>query len=154
MLRAKIAGCIARGGTPDPDCPNDEKSYRYWAYTGASQSTVDENEATSQVRGKVSAADAIQALAFGPAPVAGLGAPPADPVHMARTAIADAAHAGQPGHGCFHVMVCCLQVGLGDKGRPKQSPTLKTKAAGEVEVQVARAAHRMRLSALELRKRL
>lgn len=64
---------MARGGTPDPDCPNDVNSYRYWAYTGASEQTVDENESTTQVVGRVNPADAIHALAFGPAPVLAWG---------------------------------------------------------------------------------
>ena len=96
-MRQKIAGCMARGGTPDPDCPNDVNSYRYWAYTGASEQTVGENESTTQVVGRVNPADAIHALAFGPAPVAGLGAPPADPLQFARAAIADASQAALPG---------------------------------------------------------
>lgn len=89
--RQKIAGCVARGGTPDPDCPNDQKSIRYWAYTGASAQTIDENESTTQVVGRVRPSDAINALAFGAVPVPAALAPAADPLALVRSALADAA---------------------------------------------------------------
>jgi hypothetical protein len=33
-FRKKIQACVARGGFPDPDCPNDQESVRYRVFVG------------------------------------------------------------------------------------------------------------------------
>ena len=65
--REKIDAVVARGGTPDPDCPNIVSLYRYWIQTSRvlKDSEEIEQEASMKIQGEVSASG-LGALMSGP----------------------------------------------------------------------------------------
>ena len=90
-LRAKIRGCVARGAVPDPDCPTDEASYKYWAFVGATAGEEDEEVHETHLRGSVQPNDVVQAMAVNSNVMATVRH--ADPTALARQAMASVAAA-------------------------------------------------------------
>eukprot|EP00438_Fugacium_kawagutii_P010457 Skav232995 [mRNA] locus=scaffold387:175239:177630:- [translate_table: standard] len=58
----KIAAVIAKGGDPDPDCPNDLESMRFWAFVAKKENTLEATRMKVKVQSQVNPAHALQAL--------------------------------------------------------------------------------------------
>ena len=93
-LRAKIRGCVARGAVPDPDCPTDEASYKYWAFVGATAEEEDEEVHETHLSGNVQPNDVLQAMAVNNNVMATVRH--ADPTALARQAMANVPAASAP----------------------------------------------------------
>lgn len=61
-MRKKIAACVARGGMPDEDAPNDPESTRYRCSLQIDQNDTVENESAVTLKGAVGAEDAMRAF--------------------------------------------------------------------------------------------
>lgn len=53
---------MAKGGEPDPDCPNDLESMRFWCFVAKKEDTLEATRMKVQVQGQVNAAHALQAF--------------------------------------------------------------------------------------------
>lgn len=61
-MRKKIAACVARGGMPDEDAPDDPESTRYRCSLQIDQNDTVENESAVTLKGAVGAEDAMRAF--------------------------------------------------------------------------------------------
>lgn len=53
---------MAKGGEPDPDCPNDLESMRFWCFVAKKEDTLEATRMKVKVQGQVNAAHALQAF--------------------------------------------------------------------------------------------
>ena len=75
MPRTKIDSLVRRGGEPDPDCPDDPESMRFWASVGGSYNDTDTTTIAMNSEGGVAAGAATMESMLGGGME--VGAPPA-----------------------------------------------------------------------------
>lgn len=80
--RAKIQAVVARGGQPDPDCPNDLASVRYRVSLSLEENELWEEEQEMSVRANVNPHDALRIMRSNDPTVHTAKA--ADPVQLVR----------------------------------------------------------------------
>lgn len=61
-LRAKINGCVSRGGIADPDAPNCQQSTKFWASVAAEQKTEDDDTTSVRMQSRIDPRHAMQAF--------------------------------------------------------------------------------------------
>ena len=62
LPRAKILGCMARGGIADPDAPNCQESTKYWATTTTEHKIVDDDTSSVAMSSNINPQHALQAF--------------------------------------------------------------------------------------------
>ena len=88
-LRKKIAACVARGGMPDEDAPNDPESTRYRCSLQIDQTDTVENESAATLKGDVLAEDAMRAFkGIDPMLAQAQSSKAADPLALVREQLA------------------------------------------------------------------
>ena len=65
MPRCKIDSLVRRGGEPDPDCPDDPESMRFWASVGGSYNDTDTTTVAMNSEGGVAAGAATMESMLG-----------------------------------------------------------------------------------------
>ena len=60
--RPKIDAVVGRGGTPDPDCPNDPDSVRFWTLVARKRSGREVEKSQTKLQGNLRPEDVLRAL--------------------------------------------------------------------------------------------
>ena len=77
FLRSKIEALIKKGGEPDPDCPEDVASMRFWATTGASYQDKECSRVAMEAQAGINAGPDTLASMVGPVGCGGMEMAPA-----------------------------------------------------------------------------